>query len=103
MQILYTDLVRILYFGRRAIAESLHCLDWRVAKIGRFSIHHLYHHDSQRPDINLYKYKYCVSVCSRKKEVLMSSKMNGICPNEKQKSEEVLQAKQKMKMIAGEH
>lgn len=45
--------VEVFQFGRRTVPEPLHCLDWRITEIGGFSIHHLYHHDPQRPDVHL--------------------------------------------------
>lgn len=51
----YAHPVEVFQFGRRAVTEPLHCLDWRITKIGGFSIHHLYHHDPQRPDVHLWE------------------------------------------------
>lgn len=46
--------VEVFQLGRRTVTEPLHGLDWRVAEVRGFSIHHLYHHDPQRPDIHLW-------------------------------------------------
>lgn len=47
--------VEVFQFGRRAVPESLHCLDWRITEVGGFSIYHLYDHDPQGPDIHLWE------------------------------------------------
>lgn len=48
-----TDLVRILQLGRGTVPEPLHGLHGGVAEVGGLSIHHLNHHDAQRPDVHL--------------------------------------------------
>lgn len=48
-----TDLVRVFQFGWGTVPEPLHGLHWGVAEVGWLPVHHLYHHDTQRPDIHL--------------------------------------------------
>ena len=48
-----TDLMRISQLGWGAVPEPLHGLHWGVTEVGWLPIHHLNHHDAQRPDIHL--------------------------------------------------
>lgn len=45
--------MRISQLGWGAVPEPLHGLHWGVTEVGWLPIHHLNHHDAQRPDIHL--------------------------------------------------
>lgn len=46
-------LVQVLQFGRQVVSNHFHGFEWRLVEVRRLSIHHLYDHDTQRPDIHL--------------------------------------------------
>lgn len=46
-------LVQILQFGRQVVSNHFHGFERRLVEVRRLPIHHLYDHDTQRPDIHL--------------------------------------------------
>lgn len=47
-------LVCVLQFRWRHVSDPAHCLQWRFIEEGRFSVHHFYHHNPERPDVHLW-------------------------------------------------
>ena len=47
------DLVEVLELGGKVVPDHLHGFEWRLVEVGRLAVHHLYHHDAQRPDVHL--------------------------------------------------
>lgn len=48
------DLVQVLQLGRQVVSDHFHGFERRLVEVWRLSVHHLYHHDPQRPDIHLW-------------------------------------------------
>lgn len=47
--------MQVLQFGRQIVPDHLHGFERRLVKIRWLSIHHLYDHDAQRPDVHLHR------------------------------------------------
>ncbi len=47
------DLVRLLESRGQVVSYPSHGLQWRLVEVRRLSVHHLDHHDAQRPDVHL--------------------------------------------------
>lgn len=46
-------LVQVFQFGRQVVSDHFHGFERRLVEVRRLPIHHLYDHDTQRPDIHL--------------------------------------------------
>lgn len=45
--------MQVLEFGRQVVPDHLHGFEWWLVEVRRLPVHHLYHHDTQGPDIHL--------------------------------------------------
>lgn len=48
-----SHLVHVLHSGRQVVPDSAHGLQRRLIEVGRLTVYHLDHHDTQGPDIHL--------------------------------------------------